>query len=183
MKLLQGGTHHVSEPMSSAPSVFVIMGAAVWQGGKASNAMRRRVEGALSSAQGMQNALFLVSGGMGDHPPSEAAVMSGLLREAGVPAERILLDEASADTLESVRNCAGILKSLPSISGVVICTDLYHVPRCRWLFKLYGISTLPGRVASGRSQNRAWRWSYYYLRECAALPWDTFVALVSLKRP
>lgn len=104
--------------------------------------------------------------------------MALLLNHAGVPPERILLDEKSTDTLESVRNCARILRSLPAMGEVFICTDLYHIPRCRWLFRMYGISTRAGKIASGLPQNKAWRWLYYYLREFAALPWDTAAAVL-----
>jgi vancomycin permeability regulator SanA len=168
--------------MNSIPSVVVVLGAAVWEGGRASNAMRRRIEGALLSARSLQCPFFLVSGGVGKYPPSEAMVMAGLLQEAGIPAERILFDEASTDTLESIRNCTDILRNLPKFDKVIVCSDVYHIPRCRWLFKLYGIATCPGMVASGRSQNTVARWLYYHLRECAAIPWDTLLALMSRGR-
>jgi vancomycin permeability regulator SanA len=142
--------------------------------------MRRRVNGALISAKNEPNPLFLVSGGVGKHPPSEATVMAGLLRDAGVPETNIALDQASGDTLQSIRNCARILKSLPSFAEVVVCTDVYHIPRCRWLFKLYGISTRAGQTPNGRAENKALRWWYYHLREIAAVPWDTILVLISL---
>lgn len=157
------------------------MGAAVWEGGHASNAMRRRVEGALLSARGAINPVFLPSGGIGQHPPSEAEVMSRLLQNAGVPEHNIVRDEDSRDTLQSVRNCVRILHSLPDFAEVVVCSDVYHVPRCRWLFKLYGIATRAGAVISGRAQNMAWRWCYYTLREFPALIWDTLIVLISGK--
>lgn len=169
----------MSESTSFSPSVFVIMGAAVWEGGCASNAMRRRVEGALLSACGVTNPVFLPSGGIGKHPPSEAEVMSRLLRSAGVPEHTIIRDEDSCDTLQSVRNCVRILHSLPDFAQVVVCSDVYHVPRCRWLFKLYGITTRAGRVISGRPQKKAWRRWYYTLREFPALIWDTLIVLIS----
>ncbi len=171
----------MTETASAAPTVFVIMGAAVWEGGHASNAMRRRVEGALLSARGMSNPLFMPTGGIGKHPPSEAEVMSRLLRESGVAERNIALEDASHDTLQSVRNCVRILRSLPSFSQVVVCSDVYHIPRCRWLFKLYGIPTLPGSVRSGRPENKAWRWWYFSLRELPALVWDSLVVLISLR--
>lgn len=175
-------TSIASEGASSAPSVFVIFGAAVWKDGRASNAMRRRVEGALRSARDARSPVFLVSGGVGKHPPSEAEVMSRLLQEAGIPEKNILREEASTDTLQSVRNCVRILRSLPGFGDVVVCSDVYHIPRCRWLLKLYGIATRSGEVASGRSQNKILRWWYYYLREFAAVPWDTLMALGSRAR-
>src|SRR5271169_3298746 len=127
------------------------MGAAVWS---ASDAMRRRVEGALASARDNPNALFLPSGGVGDDPPSEARVMVALLRQAGVAEESILIEEASYDTLSSVRHCVRMLRGLPRFGDVVICSDAYHILRCRWLFHLYGVSSRVGQVDSGWSQNR-----------------------------
>jgi vancomycin permeability regulator SanA len=162
-----------------APSVFVIMGAAVWSGGRASIAMRRRVEVAIANARGLCNTLFLPTGGVGKYTPSEARVMAGLLRQAGIAEESILLDEASHDTLSSVRNCARILHTLPGIGNVVICSDAYHLPRCRWLFYLYGIPTRAGQVASGYFRRRPLCWTYYCLREIAALPLDTVLVLMS----
>lgn len=158
------------------------MGAAVWEGGRASNAMRRRVEGARRSARGVANPLFLPSGGIGKHPPSEAAVMSRLLQESGIPKENIRLEEASHDTLESVRNCVQILRSLPGFRQVVVCSDVYHIPRCRWLFRLYGIPSVAGAVSSGRAQNRLLRWCFYILREFPAVVWDTLFVLLSGRR-
>jgi len=155
------------------------MGAAVWSGGRASLAMRRRVDGALTSARGVGNALFLPSGGVGKNPPSEARVMADLLTQAGVAEANILLDEASHDTFSSVRNCVRILRGLPTFGRVVVCTDTYHVRRCRWLFHLYGISSEAGAVENGRAQNRLTRWVYYHLREVFAFPLDTVLALAS----
>ena len=155
------------------------MGAAVWAGGRPSNAMCRRVQAALRSASGYPDALFLPSGGVGKHPPSEARVMAGLLRQAGVAEEKILPEEASHDTLSSVRNCVRILRELPSVREVVVCSDVYHIPRCRWLFRLYGIPSRAGEIESGRPPSSALRWMYYHLREVAAFPWDTLLVMIS----
>lgn len=157
----------------------MIFGAAVWLDGQPSNAMRRRVEGALTTATGQPNALFLATGGVGKHPPSEARIMRNMLLEKGIAEPDILLDEASTDTLSSVRNCTRILHALPELGDVVICSDVYHIPRCRWLFHLYGIPSRAGQVESGRRANTALRWMYYYTREALAIPWDTALVLLS----
>lgn len=179
MKSQLAVTVPVTELVTSGPTVFVIMGAAVWADRQASNAMRRRVKGALTSANGRPEAFYLVSGGVGKRPPSEAEVMASLLKESGVNAANILCDAKSTNTLESVRNCITILRQLPKFREVVICTDVYHIPRCRWLFMLLGVRTLPGQVETGRRQNSLGRWIYYYLREFAALPWDTLLVIAS----
>jgi uncharacterized SAM-binding protein YcdF (DUF218 family) len=108
--------------------------------------------------------------------------MAQLLQEAGVPVDQMILDTESKDTFDSIRNCTRILKSISSTDNVFVCTDTYHVSRCRWLFRLYGISTQVGKVDSGRTQNGKLRWAYYYFRECAATAWDTLLALLHLGR-
>ena len=96
--------------------------------------------------------------------------MAGLLKQNGIAEAHILLEEASHDTLSSVRNCVRILRALPAFGDVVICSDVYHIPRCRWLFRLYGVRTQAGRVESGLGENRTLCWAYYYLREAVAFP-------------
>lgn len=182
MRSQPAATVPASESVDAAPPVFVIMGAAVWAGGQASNAMRRRVKGALASAHGNPRALFLVSGGVGKHLPAEADVMAALLAESGVAAPNILRESESTDTVQSVRNCVAILKQLPELGDVVVCSDVYHIPRCRWLFRLLGVRTLPGHVESGRRQNSLSRWIYYYVREIPAFPWDTLLTMAASLR-
>ena len=159
--------------------VLVIMGAAVWSGGRASNAMRRRVQGALASAESCSGATFLPSGGIGKYPPSEASVMASLLRECNVQEENIILEEASHDTLSSVRNCVKVIEGRDVQSKIIVCSDVYHIPRCRWLFYLYGIRSVGGKVQSGRTQNTLRKWIYYHVREIVAIPWDTILVLAS----
>jgi uncharacterized SAM-binding protein YcdF (DUF218 family) len=121
--------------------------------------------------------LFLVSGGLGRHPPTEALAMKALLIKAGISEDRILLDEKSANTLSSVRNCARIIATLPP-SRVMVCSDAYHIPRCRWLFQLSGVKTEAAKIISGRASNGTLRWLYYYLREALAIPWDTLLLIL-----
>jgi uncharacterized SAM-binding protein YcdF (DUF218 family) len=105
--------------------------------------------------------------------------MADLLRQSSIPDERIILDEVSTDTLSSVKNCTRILSTLPNVGRVIVCSDIYHIPRCRWLFYMYGVATVPGPVKSGLSETRLSKWIYFCLREIPALPWDTLIVLKS----
>jgi vancomycin permeability regulator SanA len=162
--------------------VIVIMGAAVWPGGEPSRAMRRRVSGALATAGHCPESLFIVSGAVGKHPPSEARAMATLLLQAGIPETHIVLDEASADTLQSVLNCMRLIRSVPSPREIIVCSDTYHMPRCRWLFRLCNILAAAGDVKNGRAETPLPRWIFYLLREVLALPWDTFLLLAAQRR-
>lgn len=164
-----------------AIDVFVILGAAVWKGGVASDAMKRRVAGALLSAKTSEEPCFLVTGGVGRYPPSEASIMKRLLLEYGVAESSIVLEETADDTLSSVKACTAILKTMRDVRSVTVCTDVYHLPRSQWLFRLYGVRTRAGKIASGAREAGSARWLYYWLREVAAIVWDTLVVMIRSK--
>jgi vancomycin permeability regulator SanA len=157
--------------------IFVIMGAAVMPDGKPSGAMRRRVEGALALGRKSSDPFYIMTGGRGRHGPPEAEVMKVELQAGGVPEERIATETASNDTLSSIENCAQIIKEHANVDSVSVCSDRYHIPRCRWLFWLLGISTRPGNMLSGLKVNGILRWSLYYVREIIATPVDTLLLL------
>lgn len=155
----------------------MILGAAVLADAEASGAMRRRVDGAFLLSRDSGDAVFLVTGGGGPNRQTEAEVMSALLEAKGVAPERILQDPISTDTLSSVVQCARIIKGQTSVRSVIVCSDRYHIPRCRWLFRLLGVRTLVGEMPSGLRANGHLRWAYYYAREAAAIILDTVVLL------
>jgi vancomycin permeability regulator SanA len=157
--------------------IFVIMGAAVMADGRPSGAMRRRVEGALDLARKSQDAFYIVTGGKGRYGPPEAEVMKFELQASGVPEDRIVPETVSKDSLSSVENCARIIKKYADVESVFVCSDRYHIPRCRWLFWMLGISTRPGHMPSGLKANGILRWSIYYFREIIATPVDTLLML------
>lgn len=103
--------------------------------------------------------------------------MRDLLRQAGIPDDYILLEQASTDTVSSIEACAKLLARFQGRVQVTVCSDVYHIPRCRWLFRLLGIRSNAGEVDSGRHQNTFLKWLYYYVREIATFPWDTLVVL------
>jgi vancomycin permeability regulator SanA len=163
--------------VSEGAQYFVVMGAAVRPDGGPSGALRRRVEIALRLGQRSGRSFYLATGGEGKFGPAESQVMAALFQAAGVPANEILTDSESHDTLSSVVHCSNILRNRQCVDRVVVCTDRYHVARCRWLFWLSGIRTFKQPMPSGRRANGTLRWTYYYLRELFAIPWDTFLLL------
>jgi vancomycin permeability regulator SanA len=161
-----------------ADGIVVIFGAKVRPDGTPSGAVSRRVAAALKIASGSSPLLFLVTGASRLGGPSEAGVMQRMLTLAGIPPNRIVVDEASADTLASVVRCAALIRERCPRGRVVVCSDRYHIPRCRWLFFLLGIHTSAAAIESGREANGTLRWAYWFLREIPAIPWDTLLLLM-----
>lgn len=102
--------------------------------------------------------------------------MARLLLEHGVPSGQILQESESTSTLESVINCARIIRQEES-PPVFVCSDRYHIPRCRFLFGLLGIRARGATMPSGRRANGTPRWLFYCLRESVAVVVDAMLAL------
>lgn len=148
-----------------------MFGAAVRADGSPSPSLARRVGYALAAVEADPGAMLFLSGGVGRHGPSEASVMARLLGPHVAP-DRLHLDEAARDTLESVRHAAAFARR----HGLVVwsCTDAYHQPRALMLFRLFGVRARPVPMAS-RAPGRLW-WRMA-AREVAALPYDLVAGL------
>lgn len=170
-------TLNMTEVATAERTLAVVFGAAVRPDGSPSPTLARRVGYAAAIAEADPNVDLFLSGGIGDYPPSEAAVMAALLAGT-ISAKRLTLDEVSSDTLQTVRAAAAYARAhcYPSI---LTCTDAYHQPRVRMLFRLMGFPSRPVRLAPrGRKQLRVTMW----LRECAAIPYDLVAAVAAAIR-
>lgn len=158
---------------------LIVMGAAVRSGGAPGGALLRRTQAAARHAQVEPDLLLLVTGGR-HHPdrPSEAEVMRRLLREAGIAAERILMEDASRDTASSARACARILAARADVEAVGVCTHAYHMPRARLLFRLLGIRVFTVPVPGSRQREGTTRWLRTRVKEVLATPADGVLMLL-----
>ncbi len=153
---------------------IVIFGAAVRPDGGPSTTLRRRVEAAAAFGLRHPGALYVPTGGVGAHGPSEASVMAALLGGFGIASEQILLEETGTDTLSSVLAVRRLLTARRGSRRrrIYAATSAYHLPRCVLLMRLAG---LPARPCPPPAFPAARRWQtrwYWRLRECAAIPWD-----------
>jgi uncharacterized SAM-binding protein YcdF (DUF218 family) len=164
--------------LEAAPEVaIVIFGAAVRPDGVPSNTLRRRVEAAAAFGLRHPGALFIPTGAVGRHGPSEASVMAGLLAGFGIASDRIVLEETGTDTLSSVRAVRRLLRACPPVGRVYAASSAYHLPRCVMLLRLAGIRARPCPPPAFPAALRLrTRW-YWRLRECAAIPWDATLML------
>ncbi len=156
---------------------ILIFGAAVHPDGKPSGALRRRVESALAHAQNHPGAVFMPTGGIGRHGPSEASVMAALLRESGVPGNRVLLEETATDTLSSVRAVCRLMREHGLNGPVMVATSAYHMPRCLTLLCLAGMAARPCPPFPTHTAAVFWKRWYWRLREIPALPYDASLIL------
>lgn len=130
--VLYGSYDHVQ----GDPQVMVIPGCQVKPWGP-SILLQDRLDKALSYLEDHPDLTVVVSGGQGpDEPVSEAQCMYDYLTDHGVDGEQILLEDASFNTVENLRNSAALLEEegLDTSDGVLVVSNGFHLTRVRMLW-------------------------------------------------
>ena len=162
--------------------MIIIFGAGLRPDGSPSPTLARRVRAALEFGGDLHDVLYLPTGGIGLHGPSEAHAMAAMLQAGGVPDTRIVCEPTARDTFASVLACRAILRRLGHHGPVLAATSAYHLPRCLLLLRLAG---LPARAVPPPARPAASHWRrrwYWRLREVPALPWDALLMLIEIGR-
>ena len=157
-------------PEDGSARVAVVLGTQVLSGGRPSRTLEARVRHAAWLYRAGEAGLLIPTGGLGDHPPSEAEVMARILREEGVPEEAVLLEDRAFNTWDSARLVAGMAKKL-GVRGVVIVTDPLHCVRTVAAFRKVGLSAWAEPVYSSPMWRRRWSRRGQFAREIGALTW------------
>ena len=157
-------------------TVIVILGAAVWPGGKPSPTLRRRTLHASSLYKQKRGKKIIASGGLGAHPPTEAQAMKEILLEDGVDEKDIILDEKSLSTFDSARNVRKILRQ-NDYGEVILVTSSYHVVRSLLAFRSLRIKAKASGSPEKKGETDYKNLVRLHFREILALPWYVALAL------
>ena len=169
--------HRRRKRMKRGFDYIIIFGAAVRPDGKPSAVLRHRLEAAVQWAEGHSRARFLVTGGLGDHPPAEAEVMRSYLLERGIQNRMIMTEPKGLDTLSSALRCIEILRQRSDAESIVLCSSSFHLPRCRLIFRALGYAARTAEIKSDRGVLGSSRWLRASVREGPAIIWDVALAL------
>jgi vancomycin permeability regulator SanA len=167
VQVYRGGKLPTKTPRAAAA---VVLGAQVCPGGRPSRTLRVR---ALFAAQLYSEKVVKVvipTGGVGDHPPSEAAVVSEVLRNAGVPDKHILPEEQGRSTQHSVQLVAQLARST-SIDNVLVVTDPLHCIRACWMFRKAGLCAVAAPVYDSPMWSSLFLRRQQFFREMGAIVW------------
>ena len=148
----------------------VVLGAQVLRGGRASGALRARARHAARLYTEGKVALVIPTGGVGEHPPSEAKVAARLLREARVPEEDVLLEEEASSTRDSARLVVEVARAR-GIRSLVLVTDPLHCVRSVGAFRAEGFEAWASPVYSSPMWRKPWMRRGQLFREVVAVVW------------
>ena len=166
----------------SAPPLIVIFGAAVRPDGRPSPALLRRIAYGRAAAVLYPEAPILCSGGAVRGGPSEASLIAEALAAGGTAGERLILDEASLDTLQNVEATVRQVTE-GGHPYVVVCSDGYHLPRIRLMLALHRVASVAGPVPRGPAGASVAHWIAMSLREVLAIPHTVARLLARRGRP
>ena len=168
---------YMSRPSTSVPDgtrarprVAVVLGAQVLRGGRPSPTLevRTRHAGELYGRDLVD--LLVPTGGEGEYTPGEAVVMSGILREMGVPEAAILREDSARSTWESAVRVAEIAHHR-GIGEVFVVTDPLHCVRTVASFRRVGLLAVAEPVYSSPMWRKKWSRRGQFVRESGALVW------------
>ena len=158
------------------PRIMIILGCQVKPWGP-SILLQDRLDKALEYFEAHPDTVIVTSGAQGaDEPSTEAAAMRDYLVERGVPAEQILLEERSTNTLENILYSLDVLAEhgYDVTADIAVVSNGFHLARVRMIWGrvcggTYSLSTLAAQSSHMPSRLKM------YVREPLALVKSFFV--------
>lgn len=152
------------------PRVAVILGAQVLRGGRPSRTLEARTRHARDMFARGEVDLLIPTGGVGEHPPSEADVMATILHDGGVPEEAILREDMARSTWESAVRVA-LISHRKGIETVLVVSDPLHCVRVVSAFERAGLAAVSEPVYNSPMWRKKWSRRGQLAREGGALAW------------
>lgn len=150
--------------------VIIVLGSAVWPGGRPSPSLRARMRHAVSLYRAGYAEYLILTGGEGKWPPSEAEVMRNLAEEEGIPQEALFLDESAENTFSSMKNAKAIMYERGWKSAIVV-SDPFHMLRVSIMAEDLGIEAYCSPAFDSPTYTIPRLRRFYTLRESIALLW------------
>ncbi len=149
---------------------IIVLGCSVWPGEQPSPALAARTQHAIALYRAGYAPHLILTGGTGTYPPAESEVMRRLAASAGIPAEAMLLDDASHSTEENLANAKRLMQARGWRTALIV-SDPFHLLRAEAIAHDLGMAAF-GSPASDSPTYTQWRLRVWYTaREVLALVW------------
>lgn len=110
---------------------IVVAGCRVRPDGQPSLSLQRRARHAVALHRAGHAPRVVFTGGVGDHPPSEASAAASYAVAQGLPESAVVLEDRSTTTEENARFAADVIGG----GHVLVVTDAFHVYRTERVFR------------------------------------------------
>jgi uncharacterized SAM-binding protein YcdF (DUF218 family) len=117
--------------------VIIVLGAAVWPTGP-SPALQARIEHSAAVYNKGLAGYFILSGGLGQYPPSEAEAMGHVLKLLGINPSVMYFEDEATNTIENLKLSKAIMEE-KGFETAIIVTDFFHLKRALMIAEDVGI--------------------------------------------
>lgn len=156
----QGDPYMYSADQVPAEPVGIVFGAEVI-GDQPGSYLQGRLDLALKLWHAGKFEVFLVTGDDESAAYDEPKAMRDYLVAHGVPAQRIVLDDAGFDTWQSCERA----KQVFGVDRAIAISQSFHVPRAIYLCRAAGITTYGVGDPGGLGEGDVSQWAWNNLRE------------------
>lgn len=164
---------------------ILILGCQIKKDGTLTNLLKNRADRAVEFAKMQKKAsgkdiVFIPSGGKGDDEViAEAEAIRNYLVETGIPEERILVENKSANTFENLKNSMELIRSDGKTDNpkIAFSTTNYHVFRSGFFASQQGI-----KAEGIGAKTKRYFWINAFIREfiaALAAEWKTHIKIVA----
>ncbi len=150
--------------------VIIVLGSAVWPGEHPSPSLYARVQHAIDLYRAGFAPALILTGGLGNYPPSEAEMMRRIAAGAGVPANALILEDKSHSTEENLAN-AQVLMDARGWHSAVVVSDPFHILRAELVARDLGIEAYGSGAGTSPTYTAPQMHLWYTAREALALVW------------
>jgi uncharacterized SAM-binding protein YcdF (DUF218 family) len=163
-RLLLGLERGLAIPRPLAGDVLILLGGGINDGvqdltgrGTPTTDMLARVVTAVRAQRQLKVPIIVSGGVVFSGRSAEASIVRRFLVDLGVPAEQVLLEEKSRDTMENARYCREII-ARHGFRRPLLVTSAYHMRRSLAAFRLAGVEVtpLPAQFATGSGLPPVW---------------------------
>lgn len=170
----QTGQTHTQQ----SADVIIVLGSGLRRNGNAGDALTRRSIWASEQYHAGIAPYIICTGGVGERQTrSEADACAEILREQGVPADVIFLEEQSKSTEENAIYARAIMEA-HGLKDASLVTDSFHMLRASWIFNTQSITHVTNPVPRERMRLRFY--VQHTTREIIALHWQAFKQVFNL---
>jgi uncharacterized SAM-binding protein YcdF (DUF218 family) len=149
---------------------IIVLGAAVLPGGRAGLSLSARTQHAIALYKAGYASHLILSGGLGRYPPAEAEVMREMASAAGVPADAMVLEDASHSTEENLANSKGLMDAHDWHTALIV-SDPFHLFRAEMIAQDLGMEAYGSPASDSPNYTVMYERVYYTTREALALIW------------
>jgi len=149
---------------------IIVLGSAVWANERASPALAARIRHGIELYRAGYAPNLILSGGVGNNPPSEAEAMKQIALAAGVPESALVLEDQSHSTEENLANAKSIMTARGWKTALLVSAP-YHLLRAEIIAQDLGMSVYGSPLRDAETFSAPALRLWYNTHESLALVW------------